>query len=365
MYDQSPLLIPLKKVGGAYTATGIIKINTDKVSLAIQGTDQMSGVPNANGIFSANLYDGNEHLGGFQMKRIGYDETRYLNSHIDYNIKATRGFYLQNIFPMPGDRLEIYQEMTGRNFINLLDTAVHIIRIDIGDQNGNFSQASFALQKTYKANAPVKAAGYKMKPGEINVYETENLQAFFPETCFYDSLNFAYSADPNVSALAFSPVHHLHHSLVPVQSYFTVRIKPDKTIPYHLRDRLLVKTINSYGTEVKKATWELGWYSARFRDFGLFQLVADTQPPQILAWALKNGANLARASKIVISVKDNYEIIKSFRAELDGKWLMFSEKGNVYTYKFDEHCPKGQHELKIKAEDEAGNVSEKVFRFVR
>jgi len=58
--------------------------------------------------------------------------------------------------------------------------------------------------------------------------------------------------------------------------------------------------------------------------------------------------------------------IKNFRAELDGKWLRFTnDKGRSFIYKFDEMCPPGNHELKVSVDDEAGNKTEKIFHFTR
>jgi hypothetical protein len=57
--------------------------------------------------------------------------------------------------------------------------------------------------------------------------------------------------------------------------------------------------------------------------------------------------------------------IKEYRAELDGKWLMFSRKGNVLTYTFDEHCGPGNHVLVMKVTDIAGNVGTYRLAFKR
>ena len=60
------------------------------------------------------------------------------------------------------------------------------------------------------------------------------------------------------------------------------------------------------------------------------------------------------------------EEIKKFTATLDGNWLRFSnDKGSRFIYDFDEMCPAGEHELKIVAEDQVGNVTEKVYKFTR
>ena len=64
--------------------------------------------------------------------------------------------------------------------------------------------------------------------------------------------------------------------------------------------------------------------------------------------------------------KDNFNSIKSFRAELDGKWLCFSnDKGKTWIYPFDENFPAGEHELKLTIQDEAGNVMERTWNVRR
>ncbi|MEO8860482.1 MAG: M23 family peptidase, partial [Ginsengibacter sp.] len=79
-----------------------------------------------------------------------------------------------------------------------------------------------------------------------------------------------------------------------------------------------------------------------------------------------DNANLSKSSAIYFVPKDNNEEIKSFRAELDGNWLLFTnDKGRTFIYKFDEHCSRGSHELKISVEDEAGNTTEKIYHFTR
>jgi hypothetical protein len=43
---------------------------------------------------------------------------------------------------------------------------------------------------------------------------------------------------------------------------------------------------------------------------------------------------------------------------------MFSnDKGRSWIYKFDEQCPFGVHELKVRVEDIVGNVTEKTWWF--
>ena len=364
-YEQKPAVYSLVKKGGAYQTAGIIKVNTDKIVLALQATDRMTGVPNPNGIFSVALFEGNRQLGGFVIDNVGYDETRYLNAHIDYWTKLSGGSYLQYIFPLDGDKLMIYENKPSEKYILLKDTTVHNFRLEVRDPYGNLSEAKFSIQRSSRINLPRPRSGQLMLPDQINIYETDQIQVVIPEKGIYDSIYFTHSVRAKAGSIGFSAIHDLQTYQVPVHGMFTVQLKSDSAIPYPLRDRMLIRKITKTDTDVRKANWALGWYTATFREFGSFQLIADDIPPQIGVSGITDGANASKSARIVVSVTDNNNAIRNFRAELDGKWLMFSQKGRTFTYKFDEHCLPGNHLLKLSVEDEAGNATTKTIRFTR
>jgi murein DD-endopeptidase MepM/ murein hydrolase activator NlpD len=94
-YSQSPKLFSLKKENGNYTTIeNVIPVNTDKISFGISANDKLSGSTNPNGIFQAVIYLDGKPLSGFQLDSISYDETRYLNAHIDYKTRAGGGPYI-------------------------------------------------------------------------------------------------------------------------------------------------------------------------------------------------------------------------------------------------------------------------------
>ncbi|WP_336516085.1 M23 family metallopeptidase [Pollutibacter soli] len=363
IYEQYPQQFSLKKVAGFYQPSGVITVSSDRFFIALQATDRMSGVPNANGIYSIKVFENEVERGGFAIEKVGYEETRYLNAHIDYRIKTAGGPYLQQTFPLPGDKLGIYYN--DQHEILLTDTLVHQFRLEVRDAYGNLSEAMFRIKRSSIPKNVLPKTGQLMKANEMNIFENDQVQLVIPEKGLYDSIYFRYGTSPSTAQLAYSVTQQLHQPSTPNQEYFTLRLKADKSIPYHLRDKLIV--LRQYGSSqsVAKAFWELGWYRSKFRDFGNFQLVADDLPPLITTPGLVEGANLSKATRIVVGVKDNYNMINSFRAELDGKWLMFSQRGNTFTYKFDEYCGSGSHELKISVRDEAGNLSEKIIHFTR
>ncbi len=365
IYEQSPRVFQLIKKENVYRPSSVIKVNTDKVVLAIHATDRMTGVPNANGIFKVSVFEGSKQIGGFSIDKVGYDETRYLNAHIDHKIRSSGGAYLQLLFPLEGDQLDIYNPNLRNTYLYLNDTMLHSLRLEVADPNGNVSKSLIQIQRSSWVKTVPVASGILMKAKELNVFENDLVQLVIPENGLYDSIYFRYETLPSVIQNSYSKSFRLHDPKIPVHSYFTVRIKADKQVPYPLRDKMIMVRTEKSEKNVAKANWEWGWYTSAFRDFGDFTLVADDVPPTISLPGVMDGADLSRAKRIVASVNDNYSSIKNFRAELDGKWLMFSQKGRTFTYNFDEYCEPGEHILKIMVDDEAGNRTTKEWIFRR
>ncbi|HZW69278.1 MAG TPA: M23 family metallopeptidase [Hanamia sp.] len=371
-YSQSPKLFGLKKIKGGYTtAEPIITVNTDKVSFGISANDKYTGSPNPNGIYEADLYFDEHPIVGLQIDSITYDETRYVNAHIDYKTRAAGGPFIEHISRLPGYPEGIYKDFSGDGVIELSDEAVHQVKIVVKDTYGNTSVLAFKIKKglIHKKGLAKEVASYhdeqEFQPGFVNIFENENVQLVLKPEALYDSFAFVHSTKPANSLNSFSDIHVIASGLIPVHNYFTLRIKANKPIPAELKNKMLIKRTWGDKTEVAKATADGDWFTANFKNFGNFELIADDTPPAI-AGGFHDNANLSKASRIVFIPKDNNNAVKNFRAELDGKWLMFTnDKGTLFIYKFDEMCPRGPHELKISVQDEAGNTTEKILYFTR
>jgi murein DD-endopeptidase MepM/ murein hydrolase activator NlpD len=371
-YGQSPALFGLKQLNGKYTITqNLIEVHSDKISFGISANDKQSGSNNPNGIYEAIIYLDGLPLSAFQLDSISYAETRYVNANVDYKTRASGGPYIQHLSRLPGYPLGVYKDINGDGVIKLNDSNVHQVKIVVKDANGNTSVLEFKIKKDSVA-APMPAnssSSYtnqkEFMPNYVNVFENENLQIYLPVATLYDSVLFAHSEKKSVSPDSYSGVYAVLSGLIPAQDYFTVRIKANKPADEKIADKILMKRVWNGKSEVLKATREGDWYSAKFNAFGDFELVADDAPP-VITINFQDNANLSHSHNIVITPKDNNDEIKNFRAELDGKWLMFSnDKGKNYIYTFDEKCPAGQHELKVSVQDEAGNTTEKIVHFTR
>jgi len=371
-YEQSPRFYSIKKVNGIYvTIPSLLTINTNKVSFAVTAYDRYTGSTNKNGIYQAVLYDNDQPVSGFQLDSIRYDETRYMNAHVDYKLRSGGGSWVQHLSRLPGYPPGVYKDISGDGVIDIADGAVHPIKIEVKDAEGNTSLLKFNLQAS---NIPPVKYVYdplginqqkEFLPGFINVFENSHISFYLPENALYDSIRFKYNETiPGQGNTIFQ----LHNGNVPVQSLFPVKIKNSTTAnPGKMVMHRFWNDKNDYARAIRVSMGnEKDWYQASFRAFGNFQLVEDIIPPTIIPVGIREGMNAAKLNRIAFVIKDNTKELQNFSAFLDGKWLRFTnDKGSAFIYKFDEHCPPGAHELKISVEDCVGNKSERTYHFTR
>ena len=365
-YEQSPRIIPVVRTASGYaTSPATIMSSSTRISLGITAYDTHTGSTNQNGIFEAVISDNGRPVSAFRMDEISYNDTRYMNAHIDYRTKANGGPYLQHLSALPGYLNSIYADI-GDGVLDLIDGEVHPITITIRDPYGNTSE----LRSNIKYNGAVASPGISPSkmfyPLMLDVFESENCEFYMGENCLYDSVRIKYAVAKSSSPAVVSDVHAIGAAYIPLQDSFMVRLRPNREIDESRKSKVVMQRFSGTKKSLAKVEWQGNWASAKFRDFGNFHLVLDESPPVIVPVGFVDGSNLSRASRISITVRDNLEAFQNFRAELDGKWLRFTnDKGKTFHYRFDERCPPGQHELKIYVEDEAGNAATQVYRFTR
>ena len=368
VYEQNPRVFTVKKVNGQYTTNPpLIIAATDKLSFAISTIDKCDGSTNPNGIYEAILYENEVPVCGFEMDSIGYDETRYLNAHIDYKMRKNGGPFVEHLSQLPGYTHGIYRKGSGDGVINITDDSLHHMKIEVRDPNGNSSLLLFAVQRgivktaAEKADTSLSVIKKGFHPGLINVFENNSLRIYLPENALYDSIRFRYNEINPGSAF---PVFQLHFANVPVHVYFPVTIKVLNPIGF--QNKLILHRWWNSNHDYAPVEKERDGFRASFREFGYFQLMVDTVPPQINSAGVRVNMNCSKLKRIAFVIVDNTEELRNFTALLDNNWIRFSnDKGRTFIYNFDEHCGPGAHVLKISVEDAVGNRMEKLYHFTR
>ena len=362
-YDQLPQMLALKRAGAGFTVgTGVIITGSNRISFAVGAVDRFTGSANPNGIYGAKVFLDDKIISTLAHNDISYDETRYINAQLDFPYQARGGADLQHLSPLPGARSVAYELGNEDGYVQLNDEELHAVRIEVWDANSNSSVINFQVRYNPSLTKPYAETGAeRFLPNNINIFERENFELFTTDHTIYDTVKITFTSSVQGSTISASPLFTFLSAAIPSHDSVTVRIKPSAPAAEG-NEKLVIKNTSGSRSFIQRARWQSGWVAAKFRQFGTYQLLIDLQPPTVNA----PPANLTKASRIVFTPTDNFDVIRDFRVELDGKWLRFTnDKGHSWIYTFDENFPRGEHELKVIVEDEAGNVTTKVWNVVR
>lgn len=387
VYEQTPQFFNLKNTDSGYIIpkVPVIRTGLSKISFAIQAYDRLSGSNNPNGIFAAKLYVDEEPQLAFVLDSIDYDETVYMNAQVDYKMRYNGGAFLQHLSRLPGDNGAAYRQIRNDGVLHLADTSLHAISIDVSDAAGNVSWLSFFIQHDDSLAVDYGHSNRTnvFAPNTVNVLEKPAFEMYLSEKSLYDTAAPVYFVTASASPYSFSDIHQAGDASVPLHDDAVVRIKLKRPVPENWQDKLLIQRSDRKGTSYRKAVWQEQWLSAKFGDFGAFQIIADATAPQLNELGKGDTVNLSAASRIIFTPTDNAGI-RSFRAVLysctadtsgyhcsddslsEGRWLRFTnDKSRNWIYQFDERCPYGVYQLRVMVTDIAGNSITKEWWFKR
>ncbi len=365
-YNQTPVTIPIKKAGSGFTSvSNVVVTSSPVVSFGINAEDKANNSFNF-GIYRAALYVDDVLQNAFQLNNFSYAYTRYINASVDYSSKATSGAWIQHLSRLPGNQIGIFSPSANDGNITLTDAEVHNVRIVLEDVSLNTTTLKFKVRynPTNSNRLPVKNANTLM-PGKQNKVSYPNMEADFTSSTFYDTVFFEHTSIASAGVLSASSIENLHNYTVPVHDSFTVRLRAREDLLPSLHSKVVMQMVSNRKKEAVKGIWLNNWMEAKFRDLGSVQLIIDTIPPTIQPIGWSSGSNLRGKPSITILAKDDISELSFFRAELDGKWLLFSRKSDYFIHRFDEKTQVGPHVLKIVIADEAGNFTERRFSISR
>ncbi|TAL77577.1 MAG: M23 family metallopeptidase [Bacteroidetes bacterium] len=300
----------------------------------------------------------------YVMDAFSFNESRYINSHIDYETYMKENIYIERAFILPNDRLSVYKNVVNRGIINFNDDKIHHAEIIVKDVRNNKSTLSFnVLSHTTKPDiepTPIDKNLKIMPFNKSNRFEAENISVSIPAGALYDTLYFSYKCTPGTKDM-LSDVHLIHNIFTPVQKAYTVSIRP-RIIPKGKESKMLiVQWLDDQKQNALNSTWSDGYLTAEALNFGQYYIGIDTIAPYISANGLVSGAILTGKNELKIKITDELSGIKSYEPTIDGKWALFEydQKNNVLIYRFDEKriIPDTKHNLSLKVTDNKDNTS--------
>jgi hypothetical protein len=298
------------------------------------------------------------------MEGFLFTESRYVNSHIDYETFIRDNIYIERMFVLPGDRLSSYKYVTDRGLVNFSDNKIHHVQIIVTDVNNNRSTLSFTIKSKSGNEDPAQTTDESnvtvMPYNRSNKFSSESISLNIPSGALYDTLYFSFKK-VTVTADMYSDVFYVHNKYTPVHKAYTLSILP-RSVPAGLESKMLIVQLDDENKKIStNSRWSDEYITADLLSFGRFFVGIDTVAPYISANGFVSGANFTGRKEIRIKIKDDLSGIKSYEPLIDGKWALFEydQKNDVLIYHFDEtRITKGsKHNLTLKVTDNKDNTS--------
>lgn len=364
--------VPILKEKGVWKAKGdTVRFGAWRVAFGLKASDFQPGSSSNLGIYRIRLAVDGEEQYEYRMDEIDFDESRYVNAHMDYSAKKAFNAYFHRLWVLPGNKLPAYRTSGESGVVNLYKEKPRKITITASDAFGNESQLTFwAARDENMAEPELPPFNFAFQWDSDNNLKNENLRLDLPRGSLYQNLylNHNWAQEPGGKFL--SAVHHVQDNRTPVHRSFPIAIKPEGQIPAGLRSKAFIGYMEKPGGKPRNAGghWEGDWLETKMRALGSFAILVDTEPPTISPVLFKK--DMTKADKMAFRIDDNYGTTGTadgldWRATVDGQWILmdFDSKKDRLIHYFDEKIGPGEHILKIVVKDDRGNerVFEEVF----
>ena len=309
-----------------------------EIGFAVETNDYFDGSLNKCGIYSLQMKIDGELYFSFQMDQFSFDESRFINSHIDYEEYINSKHRFQKAWIEPGNKLGIYNYIREKGIFEVNDGNIHHIQFVLKDAFGNTSKLNFNIESKFKKIEPSKENFIEIfKFDKTNRFANNELEIEIPKGSLYSNIKFQYkklSAPENF----YSDFHVIHKNTVPLHKSADLRIKT-KNIPKPMQSKALLVSIDTVSGDFYAASGEFenGWVTSKFRTFGTYAVTVDTIPPKVIPLSIKNENTLSELNRLRFKISDDLAGIEKIEGIIDDKWALFEydPKSNLITHYFD------------------------------
>lgn len=330
-----------------------------KIGIAVKSYDYMDNTSNIYGVKEIQLTVDGLPVFHSNIERYSFDETRYLNSFIDYEEWITnRSFYMKSYID-PGNRLR-FLNSTNQGHILINEERIYQLEYTLTDAFGNSTVLPFQI--TGKEQ-PIPASNKEYTEhfhwtGE-NRFGAKGIRLTIPRGNLYEDLFFHYSVKEDSIALAAT--HTLHNKPLALHKNAQLSIRLQHDTLENKRQYGIIR-INKGKTFWTGGQYRDGWVDANIRELGNYTLSQDIKPPTITPI---NQATWIKDKRFSFRLSDNLSGVLTYRGEIDGEYVLFQMNNrSVITYHFDkEKLKPGSHTLKVTATDACGNEASFEYPF--
>ncbi len=362
---DEPLIFNIEGWGTKHYISGLeeIKVRGD-ISFGILAHDLLNGSGNNNGVYQVELYVDSIFYYAITMDKFSFNESRYINSMIDYEefIRNNKRFIRSQVDP--NNRLKIYDHLINDGVASFVDSLQHRVRYIVKDMKGNIAELNFTVMSEVSLIDKNDIENSLSLQPEIlswrdeTTIEKNGMKLFVPAYALYDHAEFECAKSDPLDE-SYSPVFHIHNPYTPIHKYVMLSLSPE-SLPEELQTKALLARIEDDNEIVSEGgIYKDGFVSANIRTFGKYTIMVDTVPPDITPLNISDGQVINKNSIIKIKIEDDLSGIRSYRGTMKNRWILmeYDAKNDLLIYQVDDHMEKGENHFRLEVIDQKDNKS--------
>jgi hypothetical protein len=283
-----------------------------------------------NNVFSAKLYFDSMLITSMQMDSMSFEDLRYINAYLDMSGKV--GGKMQKLYKSKSYDIPIYKTIKNNGIIELNDTLLHLLRIELSDIKRNIKQKIYTIQWNGNNINEIKRS---------NLWDNKAMQVFEDDSLLLgaDVGSFYYPMNPSIykvrsEIVLMSPQYKVFSKGMFIHKWLGMSMK-HKAIADSLVDKLCMVSIDGKQISYVPSDYYGGRVQAQIRKSGNYAIYLDTTAPKIRAlFDIKK----MKGSTLKFNVNDNLSGVKRFKLYLNGKYVQakHESKSSLVYYELDE-----------------------------
>ncbi|MDP4798121.1 MAG: M23 family metallopeptidase [Crocinitomicaceae bacterium] len=341
---------------GYYVGGDLISVPADfstlfgGIGFAVEVVDFVDGTTNTCGLYGSAFKAEKDTFFCQEIKRVSFDETRYINSHKDYTEYTVNKRKFHKSFKTDENPLEMYACSKNNGVVQVKPGDTLAMYYMAHDLKGNKAELKFktAVQEgTMNTSTSIFPSWKYLFPDSSYHFQSDQVEFQLKSLTFYE---------PTLKNLSLKGTYSIGDPKTPIQQALKVKIKSASK-----------PTVNNYiavttaGGRVRPLVTSIegDWLSAESMFLGSFSIKTDTISPSVVPLNFKETDLVIAKKRLSWKVLESQTSLVDYDLFIDGNWVLleYEEKSNFVFYNRTIDIT-GTHELLLITKDRCGNKTE-------
>jgi len=348
---------------------GSVNIRGD-FGISVHTLDFLNDVPNKCGVYSVQLFIDSVLICEQKFDELDFSTNRHINCYKDFEVYHTNGWHYHKSFIEPGNELEIYTpNVVDSGVLSGMAPGEHSGLYLIEDVYGNKSELPFSFSTEAEDPTADFRGDYDafFKWDAPNSYEFQDeIKIDIPAKALYSNLYFDFGREVQKPPFQ-TALYSLNNKYIPLDKSMEIQFNVSDILP-DKREKIVAVRYSPEGYRSYINGFVNGdIFRLKSRLFGKYSLVLDEENPELKPYKNSAGGHIPARGKLYYSVKDDKSGIETYRAELNGKWVLLEynpKKGRFELDIEESGFEKGNNTLEISVRDGVGNTVTESYLYI-